>query len=442
MRTIALETFLPCDSFLRIRFDMKYSNDNYMQFGMLKYTKDLGLKRFYLILILLVGINACAYSNLDVLETPEMEENGDPILPGAYQTSEYLPLLENKRVAVVGNQTSLINSTHLVDSLLSRGVKVVKVFSPEHGFRGDGDAGATIKDDVDAKTGLHVISLYGDNKKPKLKDLDSVDLIVFDLQDVGARFYTYISTLHYVMEASAEKGVKVLVLDRPNPNGHIVDGPVRKPGFESFVSMHPVPVLYGMTIGEYGKMINGEKWMKDSVQCDLTVIEIANYRRKDEYSLPVSPSPNLKNDNAINLYPSLCFFEGTIVSVGRGTSTPFELFGHPDFPDNGFSFTPTSQKGATDPKLKGKKCFGIDLTKNTKRFKELSLDYLFMARDILYPKYGEKWIERPRFFNLLAGNDTLIQQLNSFCSEDEIRESWEDDLKEFKKVRKEYLIYK
>lgn len=329
-----------------------------------------------------------------------------------------------------------------MDSLIRRNVNVVKVFSPEHGFRGEGDAGAKINDDVDKKTGLSVISLYGDNKKPKPEQLDNVDLILFDLQDVGVRFYTYISTLHYVMEAAAEKGVKVLILDRPNPNAHIVDGPVKKPGFESFVSMHPVPVLYGMTIGEYGQMINGEKWLKDSIVCDLTVIEIKNYHRKENYSLPVPPSPNLKTDNSIILYPSLCFFEGTIVSVGRGTNTPFEIFGHPDFPDTGFSFTPTSQKGATDPKLKGKKCYGVDLTGNEKRLKELNLDYLFRARDILYPKYGEKWVDRTRFFNLLAGNEELLKQLNSYASEAAIRESWEDDLKEFKKIRKEYLIYR
>jgi uncharacterized protein YbbC (DUF1343 family) len=405
---------------------------------MLKYTKHSSLKRFYQILIFFCLTSVFTSFGI-ASETTEGID--DEIFPGAYQTELYIPLLQNKRVAVIGNQTSLIGNTHLVDSLLSRSVKVVKVFSPEHGFRGEGDAGAKINDDIDLKTGLPVISLYNDNKKPKPEQLDSIDIIVFDLQDVGARFYTYISTLHYVMEAAAEKGLPVIILDRPNPNGHIIDGPVRKPGFESFVSMHPVPVLYGMTIGEYGQMINGEKWLKDSLQCNLQVIEIVNYRHKYPYSLPVSPSPNLKTDNSIIQYPSLCFFEGTVVSVGRGTPTPFELFGHPDFPDEGFSFTPLPQKGATDPKLKNQKCYGINLTENDKRFKKLDLEYLFKARDILYPKYGEKWIERPRFFNLLAGNDVFIQQLNSFCSESEIRETWEEDLREFKKVRKQYLIY-
>ncbi len=338
---------------------------------MLNYIKVSALKRVSVFLILLYSTNACASSVLKIDDAIEIEnENGD-ISPGAYQTEEYIPLLENKRVAIVGNQTSRIENTHLVDSLLSRKVNIVKVFSPEHGFRGEGDAGAKINDAIDQKTKLPVISIYGDNKKPKSKDLDSIDYILFDLQDVGVRFYTYISTLHYVLEAAAEKGIKVIILDRPNPNGHIIDGPTRKPGFESFVGMHPVPVLYGMTIGEYGLMINGEKWLKDSLTCDLTVIEIKDYRRKDEYSLPIAPSPNLKNDNSIILYPSLCFFEGTIVSVGRGTTTPFEIFGHPDFPETGFSFTPTSQVGATDPKLKNQKCNGINLTENDERFKKL-----------------------------------------------------------------------
>lgn len=390
----------------------------------------------------MLSTDTFASMDLNVPGNAETEENDDRILPGAYQTEEYIPLIENKRIAVVGNQTSVIENTHLVDSLISRNVNLVKVFSPEHGFRGDGDAGAKINDDIDKKTGRPVISLYGDNKKPKSEQLDSIDVIVFDLQDVGVRFYTYISTLHYVMEAAAEKGIKVIILDRPNPNGHIIDGPVRKTGFESFVGMHPVPILYGMTIGEYGRMINGERWLKDSLTCDLTVIEIRHYKHNDKYSLPIPPSPNLKSDNSIILYPGLCFFEGTIVSVGRGTDTPFEIFGHPDFPNEGFSFTPTSQKGATDPKLKGKKCYGIDLTGNEERFKELKLDYLFQARDILHPKYGDKWIDRARFFNLLAGNDKLLKQLNSYASESEIRESWEDDLREFKKIREKYLIYK
>lgn len=377
----------------------------------------------------------------DEEEEAEMHRRNADVLPGAYQLNSYLPLLKDKRVGIVGNQTSMIANTHLVDSLLKLNVNVVKVFSPEHGFRGLGDAGALINDDIDSKTGLPVISLYGEKKKPTEKQLDSLDILVFDLQDVGARFYTYISTLHYIMEAAAEKNIPVVVLDRPNPNGHIIDGPVKKPGFESFISMHPVPVLYGMTIGEYAKMINGEKWLKDSIQCDIEVIEIVNYRHKTPYSLPVSPSPNLKNDNSIVLYPSLCFFEGTIVSVGRGTDMPFEVYGHPDFLEEDFTFTPKSVVGATNPKLKNKVCRGIDLRDHNKSFKKLNLSYLLHARDVLHKIHGDAWIDRTRFFNLLAGNDQLAIQLNTFVSEDDIRESWEADLKHFKKIRKKYLIY-
>lgn len=377
----------------------------------------------------------------DEEEEAEMHRRNAHVLPGAYQLNSYLPLLKDKRVGIVGNQTSMIANTHLVDSLLKLNVNVVKVFSPEHGFRGLGDAGALINDDIDSKTGLPVISLYGEKKKPTEKQLDSLDILVFDLQDVGARFYTYISTLHYIMEAAAEKNIPVVVLDRPNPNGHIIDGPVKKPGFESFISMHPVPVLYGMTIGEYAKMINGEKWLKDSIQCDIEVIEIVNYRHKTPYSLPVSPSPNLKNDNSIVLYPSLCFFEGTIVSVGRGTDMPFEVYGHPDFLEEDFTFTPKSVVGATNPKLKDKVCRGMDLRDHNKSFKKLNLSYLLHARDVLHKIHGDAWIDRTRFFNLLAGNDQLSIQLNTFVSEEEIRESWEADLKHFKKIRKKYLIY-
>src|SRR5690606_19317907 len=338
---------------------MKYSNDKLIKFSPLKYTKQLWLKRFFSIFICFCYLILSTSSSNDFENDPQHNRHHE-ITPGAYQFERYLPLLKGKRVAICGNQTSVVNNTHLVDTLLSLGVNVVKVFSPEHGFRGEGDAGAKINDDVDAKTGLHVISLYNDNKKPKASQLDSLDVIVFDLQDVGVRFYTYISTLHYVMEAAAEKGIPVIVLDRPNPNAHIIDGPVKKNGFESFVSMHPVPVLYGMTIGEYGQMINGEAWLSGKIKCDLTVIPVDNYRHKDYYSLPIPPSPNLRTDNAIIQYPSLCFFEGTIVSVGRGTNYPFELFGHPDFTDKSFSFTPTPQKGATDPKLKNQLCYGVD----------------------------------------------------------------------------------
>ena len=256
-------------------------------------------------------------------------------LPGAYSTQEYLGLLSNKKIAIVANQTSVIRNTsgtgytHLVDSLVSLGVDIVKVFAPEHGFRGQLDAGEKVEDQKDPKTGLPIISLYGKNKKPTGEQLSGIDLVVFDIQDVGARFYTYISTLHYIMEACAENGISLLVLDRPNPNGHYVDGPVLETEFTSFVGMHPVPVVYGMTIGEYGRMINGEKWLDNGIQCELTVIELKGYDHGTPYELPIKPSPNLPNEKAVNLYPSLCFFEGTTVSCGRGTEQQFQIFGSP-----------------------------------------------------------------------------------------------------------------
>lgn len=390
-------------------------------------------------ILIFIILQACTLAGTNHITIPQ-KDTDEKVLPGAYQTEEYIPMLKGKSVAVVGNQTSTIEGTHLVDSLLKRGVNIIKVFSPEHGFRGDGDAGAKINDAIDAKTGLPIVSLYGKNKKPTKEQLKGVDIILFDLQDVGVRFYTYISTLHYILEAAGETNTKVIILDRPNPNAHIIDGPVLKSGYESFVGMHPIPVLYGMTIGEYGKMTIGEHWLPDSLTCDLTVVKIKNYTHETPYSIPIPPSPNLRNDNAIKLYPSLCFFEGTVVSVGRGTTKPFEIFGHPDMKSD-FSFTPTPQKGATDPKLKNIKCFGVDLSNNNERFKTLKLDYLFQARDVLYPIYKEKWIDRKDFFNLLAGNDQLYNQLNSYASEEEIRKSWKNDLINFKKVRENYLIY-
>jgi len=393
---------------------------------------------------------ACAWENSNVEKHETLSIRTDTntvietqkVLPGAYQLEKYLPLICNSSLAVVANQGSEVDRSHLIDLLLKNNVKVKKVFSPEHGFRGEGDAGATINDYIDSTTNLPVLSLYGKTKKPKTKDLEGIDCILFDLQDVGVRFYTYISTLHYVMEAAAENKIPIIVLDRPNPNAHIVDGPVRKPQFKSFVGMHPVPILYGMTIGEYAQMINGEKWLNAGVQCSLTVIPIQNYTHDTPYSLPVAPSPNLKNDNSVRLYPSLCLLEGTMFSVGRGTEAPFELFGHPDFPKKTFSFTPKERLGASNPKLKNKVCYGVDLRDNKDIItNKLQLDFLFTARDALFAKYGEKWIDRPQFFNLLAGNNQLIKQLATFASETQIRQSWEKDLEQFFKVRKRYLLY-
>jgi len=367
------------------------------------------------------------------------------LLVGAQQTEKFLSLLSDKKVAVVGNQTSVIGETHLVDSLLSLSLEVVKVFSPEHGFRGDADAGEKVDSNVDEKTGLPIVSLYGSNKKPTDDQLKGIDLVIFDIQDVGVRFYTYISTLHYVMEACAENNISVMILDRPNPNGHIVDGPIRKKGYESFVGMHPIPLLHGMTIGEYGKMLNGEKWLKNEVQCDLTVIPCENYSHDSFYSLPIYPSPNLRSDAAIALYPSLCLFEGTVMSVGRGTDFPFEVFGHPDLKGKSenydFQFTPAPNFVAKNPKLKGELCYGKHLgNKKEIRLDSLNIEWVYNA----YVDLGRKDFftkDKGRWFDLLAGNDQLRKDIIAGKSIQEIRSAWTKDLENFQDIRKHYLIY-
>lgn len=371
------------------------------------------------------------------------------ILAGAERIEEYLPLLKNKRIGIVGNQTSVIlNSsnitseekkyTHLVDSLLALEINIVRVFAPEHGFRGTADAGETVKDGKDPKTGLPLISLYGDNKKPKPEQLKDLDILVFDLQDVGARFYTYISSLHYVMEASAENNIPLIVLDRPNPNGHYIDGPVLNPKHKSFVGMHPVPVVHGLTMGEYARMINGEKWLKNGVQSDLEVIKLTNYDHATSFSIPVKPSPNLPNDQAINLYPSLCFFEGTNVNAGRGTNTQFQVFGSP-FLDQAvfdYTYTPQSMEGAKNPKHLGKLCYGRDLRNHPKTDK-INLSWLIEA----YNNTLDKSQFFNAFFTKLAGTTELQKQIEKGHSEEKIRESWQKNLEKFKTDRAEYLLY-
>jgi len=360
------------------------------------------------------------------------------VVVGAERTDEYFPLLAGKRIAVVGNQTSLIKNTHLVDSLISAKFNLVKVFSPEHGFRGTADAGAKVYSSIDKKTGLPIVSLYGSNKKPTQEQLKGIDVVIFDIQDVGVRFYTYISTLHYVMEACAEAKIPVIILDRPNPNGHYIDGPVLEEKYKSFIGMHPVPIVYGMTIGEYGQMINGESWLINSLKCELNVIALNNYMHSTTYSLPVAPSPNLKNDNSIQLYPSLCLFEGTSISVGRGTTTPFEVYGHPKFPDSLYSFIPKSMIGSSDPIFKGQQCFGYDLTIPVGKMEQLNLSYLIDASKILSPT---ELFEHAKFFNNLAGNAILQEQIKSGKTEEEIRASWTDGLEKFRTIRKNYLLY-
>ena len=353
---------------------------------------------------------------------------------GAERTESYLALLKEKKVAVVGNQTSMLGSTHLVDSLLNLGIDVVKVFSPEHGFRGKADAGAKIENEIDSKSGLPIISLYGKNKKPYSKQLEGIDILLFDIQDVGARFYTYISTLHYVMEAAAENNIKVVVLDRPNPNGHYIDGPIREDGFESFVGMHPVPIVHGMTIGEYAKMINGEDWI--SKRCDVTVIEMENYTHDMSYDLPIKPSPNLPNAKSINLYPSLCLFEGTTVSIGRGTDYPFQHFGAPYLESN-YSFTPKSGEGSRSPKHENIKCFGTDLRFQGNFLTAINLNWLIKSYNNCSNK--EKFFNN--FFDKLVGTDKLRLQIISGKTTKDIKGSWKEDLNKFKDVREKYLLY-
>ena len=356
---------------------------------------------------------------------------------GADNYEVYLQLLKDKKVGIVTNQTGILtNKTHVVDFLLEKKINLQKIFAPEHGFRGTADAGEHVVDGKDAKTGLQIISLYGDNKKPKPEQLAGLDVLVFDLQDVGARFYTYISSLHYIMEACAENNIQLIILDRPNPNGGIVDGPILEKEFSSFVGMHQIPTLHGMTIGEYGKMINGEKWLKEGIQCKLTVIPCLNYKRDMLYSLPVKPSPNLPNDQAVNLYPSLCLFEGTNVSSGRGTEKQFQIYGSPFLPKTGFSFTPVSNFGSKDPMNKGLLCYGEDLSQSPK-VNKLELKWLIKA----YNETSDKSKFFTPFFTKLAGTKKLQQQIEAGASEAEIRKSWENGLNDFKEMRKKYLIY-
>ena len=367
----------------------------------------------------------------------------EDVIVGAERMAQLLPVIGDKRVGLVVNQTSMVGESHLVDTLLSEGVKVKKIFALEHGFRGDADAGALIEDSRDPSTGLEVISLYGQNKKPLEKDLENLDLILFDIQDVGARFYTYISSLHYIMEASAENGVELVVTDRPNPNGYYVDGPVLKSGFESFVGMHPVPVVHGMTIGEYALMIKGESWINASEDLLLRIIPCRNYNHGMTYDLPIAPSPNLPNLRSVLLYPSLCFFEGTHVSVGRGTKLQFQLIGSPHITKGDTSFIPRSMPGATNPPFLGEECRGYSFAQYS--WQELTRDKKLNLGPLLemyhsFPMDTEFFLKN-NFFDRLAGTDELRKAIVEGHSEDEIRAGWEEDLTNFKKVRERYLLY-
>ena len=360
-------------------------------------------------------------------------------IPGADQTNAYFPLLKKKKVGLVVNHTSLIGSTHLADSLLHAGIDVVRILAPEHGFRGTADAGAHISNDVDTKTGLPLISLYGKHKKPSAEDLAGLDVVIFDIQDVGARFYTYGSTLFYVMEACAEQHVKLLVLDRPNPNGHTIDGPVLERAFASFVGLNPIPIIHGLTMGEYAQMINGEGWLANKITCSLQIIPVQNYTHADVVHVRIAPSPNLPNDQAIGLYPSICLFEPTIVSVGRGTQTQFQVLGTPQIGAGEYTFTPVPTPGAMDPPFKGQLCYGIDLRQIPTRNLGFSLTYLMQ----FFNKTGQKeaFFTSPDFFDKLAGTDQLRKQIRAGVSESDIRASWKPKLDAYKQMRKSYIIY-
>jgi uncharacterized protein YbbC (DUF1343 family) len=439
------------------RFAIKYSNFN----GMVSNSVFKNTVLFFCF----ITISCAQKSKPQSSKTVKADEEKDIVIQslaqgitvGADNTVAYLPLLANKKIGIVTNQTGIVtieteevgmngnikeyrrifNTMSIVDYLLTKNVDIQKIFAPEHGFRGTADAGEHVVDGKDTKTGLPIISLYGDNKKPKPGQLAGLDVVVFDLQDVGARFYTYISSLHYIMEACAENKTKLIVLDRPNPNIGIVDGPILEKEFTSFIGMHQVPILHGMTIGEYAKMINGEKWLKNGVQCELNVIPCLGYTRNLSYSLPVKPSPNLPNDQAINLYASLCLFEGTNVSSGRGTEKQFQIYGSPFLPKNSsYSFTPMPNFGSKDPMNKGLLCYGEDLS-NAPKVTRLELKWLIRA----YNETSDKSKFFVPFFTKLAGTKKLQQQIETGISEAEIRKSWEKGLANFKAMRQKYLIY-
>jgi uncharacterized protein YbbC (DUF1343 family) len=363
------------------------------------------------------------------------------IIPGAERGDVYLSKLKSKNIAVACNHTSVVGDLHLIDYLLTKKIRIDKIFAPEHGFRGEADAGAYLKSEVDQKTGIAIKSLYGKNFKPSSQDLKGIDLVVFDIQDVGVRFYTYISTLQYILEACGEADIPVLILDRPNPNGHYVDGPVLEAKHKSFVGMQPIPVVYGMTIGEYAQMLVGEKWLQMKSYPKIDIVKCLNYSHTSKVHVKIPPSPNLKTDQAIRLYPSLCLFEGTDISVGRGTETPFELFGSPRL-DAKFlkdTFTPIPRKGATAPFLVNQLCYGQKLH-NYEMESKFNISFVLQAYKF-YLDEKKNFFLPSFFFDNLAGNSTLRWQIINGKSEQDIRASWSKDLEKFKKIRKRYLLY-
>lgn len=395
--------------------------------------KNIALCIFSFFLFLL----QCSQRPASTSHEPELLEQGSTLQVGADQLDLLLPKISGKSVALVVNHTSLVGTTHLADTLMSSGIRVRKVFAPEHGFRGAAADGEKISDGIDSRTGLPIISLYGANRKPTPEQLTDVDIVIFDIQDVGTRFYTYISTMHYVMEACAEQGKKMIILDRPNPNGHYVDGPLRVPELKSFVGMHPIPIVHGLTVGELSGMINGEGWLANGVRCDVEVIPVKHWTHDDFYSLPVKPSPNLPNDQAVRLYPSLCLFEGTVISVGRGTQTPFLIIGNPEFTGLPYQFTPRPIPGMSNhPPHEGKVCYGLDLREAEVK-PRLDLKYLLD----FYQKYPDKENFFTGSFDRLAGTPELKEQIRKGMSEDEIRATWQDGLRAYQELRSKYLLY-
>ena len=393
-------------------------------------------RMIYLLSIVLLFSSCKASGNSS---TVNIHAVSDPIC-GDEQLEMYLPLLTGKRVAIVANHTAQLNGTHLVDSLLKRSVNVVKVFAPEHGFRGVVPAGEKVESGKDERTGVTIVSLYGQHEAPDANDLADVDVVLFDIQDVGTRFYTYLSTMKYVMESCNLFKKPMIILDRPNPNGHYVDGPVLNMKFKSMVGAIPVPVVHGCTLGELSKMIIGEEWIKGPIHSELfTVIPCKNYNHQMHYSLEIPPSPNLSSDCAIQLYPSLCFFEGTMVSVGRGTASPFTCFGYPQFKGGNYTFTPISIAGkVTHPLYENKECKGQDLREEcNQRMNELNLDYLF----VVYQQKGKEMFNSPSFFDKLAGTDQLRLSILAGKSKEEIKQSWKLELDAYRLIRKKYLLY-
>lgn len=389
------------------------------------------MKKIFFIISILASVVFCAGCN-GTQSTP---------VPGASQIDQYRQLIDGKSVAIVANQTSMVGTTHLVDTLLSIGMNISAIFAPEHGFRDLADAGDIIEDGKDPASGVKIISLYGRHQKPTPDDLNGIDIVMFDIQDVGVRFYTYISTMHYVMEACAENNVKFIILDRPNPNGFYFDGSIADTAYRSFVGMHAVPVVHGMTVGEYARMLNGEGWLANGIKCDLEVIKCKDYTHSTLYELPVRPSPNLPNQNSIYLYPSICWFEGTNISLGRGTPYPFQVYGSPMLPDRGFSFTPESTAGARNPPLLGQKCYGTDLRNaiedNIVPSSAINLSWVISA----YTDYPDKESFFTPYFDVLASGPVLRKQIQKGMSSEEIRASWQEGLEKFGKIRDKYLLY-